>query len=131
MEIVGAQPFSDFSRDVQSGSSSLGSGWATQGHSQICPEATPHSYLGCVLRVIVLLQDEPLPQSEVQSAATTMLYCRDDIGKVMSVTWFPSGQKVQSFFHQTREFCFSYNPVLEVYRSLREKNNLINFGRRL
>ena len=25
-------------------------------------------YLGCVLRVVVLLEDEPLPQSEVQSA---------------------------------------------------------------
>ncbi len=43
----GVQPFSDLSRDVQSGSS-LGSGWATQGHPLLC-------YLGCVLRVIVLL----------------------------------------------------------------------------
>ena len=37
---VSAQPFSDLSRDVQK-DSSLGSSWATQGHSQSCPEATP------------------------------------------------------------------------------------------
>ena len=37
---VAAQLFSGLSRDVQSGSS-LGSGWATQGHSETCPEATP------------------------------------------------------------------------------------------
>ncbi len=47
MGTVGVQPFSDLSRDVQSGSS-LSSGWATQGHPLLC-------YLGCVLRVIVLL----------------------------------------------------------------------------
>ena len=39
MGSIGAQPFSDLSRDIQS-DSSLGSGWATQGHSQSCPEAT-------------------------------------------------------------------------------------------
>uniref|UniRef100_A0A8C4THF9 Formin 1 n=1 Tax=Erpetoichthys calabaricus TaxID=27687 RepID=A0A8C4THF9_ERPCA len=51
--------------DVQP-DSSLGSGWATQGHSQSCPEATP--LISCVLRVVVLLKDEPSPQSEVKSA---------------------------------------------------------------
>ena len=35
-----AQLFSGLSRDVGS-SSSPGSGWATQGHSETCPEATP------------------------------------------------------------------------------------------
>ena len=40
MGSIGAQPFSDLSRDVQS-SSTLGSGWATHGHWQSCPIATP------------------------------------------------------------------------------------------
>ena len=40
MGSVGAQPLSDPFRDVQ-WDSSLGSGWATLGHSQSCPEATP------------------------------------------------------------------------------------------
>lgn len=40
MGSVGAQPFSDLSRDVQL-DSGLGSGWATQGHSPSCSEATP------------------------------------------------------------------------------------------
>ena len=35
-----AQLFSGLSRDVQSGSSP-GSGWATQGNSEACPEDTP------------------------------------------------------------------------------------------
>jgi hypothetical protein len=37
---VAAQLFSGLSRDVRSGSNP-GSGWATQGHSETCPEATP------------------------------------------------------------------------------------------
>ena len=58
-----AQLFSGLSRDVRSGSS-LGSGWATQGHSEplLC------CCLDCVLRVVVLLEGEPSPQSEVLSA---------------------------------------------------------------
>ncbi len=43
MGSIGAQPFSDLSRDVQSGSSlgsSLGSSWTTQWHSQSCHKAT-------------------------------------------------------------------------------------------
>ena len=40
MESVAAQLFSGLSRDVRSGSSP-GSDWATQGHSETCPEATP------------------------------------------------------------------------------------------
>lgn len=40
MGSVSAQSFSYLSRDVQL-DLSLGSGWATQGHSQSCPEATP------------------------------------------------------------------------------------------
>ncbi|XP_051558506.1 complex I assembly factor TIMMDC1, mitochondrial isoform X1 [Myxocyprinus asiaticus] len=36
---VSGQPFSGLSRDVRLGSSP-GSGWATQGHSQSCPQAT-------------------------------------------------------------------------------------------
>ena len=54
--------FSDLSRDFQS-DSSLGSGWATQGHSQSCPEAPSliSWYLSCLLRVVVLLKDEPSP----------------------------------------------------------------------
>jgi hypothetical protein len=40
MGSIVAQLFSGLSRDVPSGSSP-GSGWATQGHSEICPEATP------------------------------------------------------------------------------------------
>ena len=37
---VAAKLFSGLSRDVRSGSRP-GSGWATQGHSEACPEATP------------------------------------------------------------------------------------------
>ena len=48
--------FSGLSKDVRPGSSP-GSGWATQGHSETC-----HA---CVLSVIVLLEGEPSPQSEV------------------------------------------------------------------
>ena len=44
---LAAQLFSRLSRDVRSGSSP-GSGWATQGHSETCPEATPA--LSCVTR---------------------------------------------------------------------------------
>ena len=40
MVSVAAQLFSGLSRNVWAGSS-LGSGWATQGHSGTCPEATP------------------------------------------------------------------------------------------
>ena len=36
--------------------------WATQGHSQSSPEATP-CYFGCVLGVVVLLEDETSPQN--------------------------------------------------------------------
>ena len=45
------------------------SGLATQGHSKTCSQASSAlSCLGCVLRVIVLLEGEPSPQSEVLSA---------------------------------------------------------------
>lgn len=40
--------------------------WATHGQSQSCPETTPW-YLGCVLRVVVLLKDDLLSQSEVKT----------------------------------------------------------------
>ena len=40
MGSIAAQLFSGLSRDVYSGSS-LGCGWASQGHSETCPEATP------------------------------------------------------------------------------------------
>jgi len=53
---VGAQQFSDLSRDVQSGSS-LGSSWATQGHSQSCP------WVSCVILAVCW---GSLPQSKVQ-----------------------------------------------------------------
>ena len=64
MGSIAAQLFSGLSRDVQSGSSP-GSGWATQGHSETCPEATP---VLCWLCVVVLLEGEPSPQSELLSA---------------------------------------------------------------
>jgi hypothetical protein len=67
MGSVAAQLFSGLSRDVRSGSSP-GSGWATQGHSETCPEATSALSFVCVLRVVVLLESESLPQSEVLSA---------------------------------------------------------------
>ena len=53
---IAAQTFSGLSRDVRSGSS-LGSGWAIQGQLLRC--------FGYVLRVVVLLEGEPLPLSEV------------------------------------------------------------------
>jgi hypothetical protein len=55
--------FSGLSRDVRSGSSP-GSGWC---QSRLVPKPLL-SCLGCVLRVIVLLECEPSPQSEVLSA---------------------------------------------------------------
>ena len=57
---IGEQPFSGLSRHLPCGSS-RGFEWATQGHSFLC-------CLGCVLRVFVLLEGEPLAQSEVLSA---------------------------------------------------------------
>ena len=65
MGSVAVQLFSGLSRDVLS-CLSPSSGWATQGHSETCPEAT--YFLGCVLRVVVLLEGEPSPQSEDLSA---------------------------------------------------------------
>ena len=65
MGSAAAQLFSGLSREVGSGSNP-GSGWAPQGHSETCPEVT--HCLGCVLRVVVLLEGEPSPQSEVLSA---------------------------------------------------------------
>ena len=70
---VTAQLFSGLSRDDRSGSS-LGSGWARQGHYETCPSIMSTcpkpllNCLGCVLRVVVLLEGKPLPQSEVLSA---------------------------------------------------------------
>uniref|UniRef100_A0AAZ3QKP1 UDENN domain-containing protein n=1 Tax=Oncorhynchus tshawytscha TaxID=74940 RepID=A0AAZ3QKP1_ONCTS len=52
---------------VQSGSSP-GSGWATQEHSERLVPKPLLPCLGCVLRVVVLLEGEPSPQSEVLSA---------------------------------------------------------------
>ena len=60
---VAAQLFSDLYREVRLGSS-VGSGWDTQGHSETKPLLC---CLGCVLRVIVLLEGEYSPQSEVLS----------------------------------------------------------------
>ena len=40
MDTIAAQLFSGLSRDVRSGLKT-GSGWATQGHSETCPEVTP------------------------------------------------------------------------------------------
>ena len=70
MGSVAAQLFSGLSRDVRS-DSSPGSSWATQGHSEnVWP--TPAIQLlrciGSVLRVVVLLEGEPSPQSAVLSA---------------------------------------------------------------
>ncbi len=54
--------FSGFSRNIWLGSSS-GCGWATQGHSQSCLQATL-----AVFRVTVLLEGKPSAQSEVLNA---------------------------------------------------------------
>ena len=71
MGSVAVQLFSGLSRDVQSGSSPS-SGWATQGYSETCPEATT-ACLGCVLMVIVLLEGKPSSQSEVLTALEQVL----------------------------------------------------------
>uniref|UniRef100_A0AAZ3RZN0 UDENN domain-containing protein n=1 Tax=Oncorhynchus tshawytscha TaxID=74940 RepID=A0AAZ3RZN0_ONCTS len=60
---LSSQPFPN----VQSGSSP-GSGWATQEHSERLVPKPLLPCLGCVLRVVVLLEGEPSPQSEVLSA---------------------------------------------------------------
>ena len=71
---VTAQLFSAISRDVRSGSSP-GSGWAIQGYSKTCPEATP-ALFGCVLMVIVLLQNflGTLPHMRPRHNPVTELY---------------------------------------------------------
>ena len=66
MGSVAAQQFSGLSRDVRSGSSS-GSGWALKDIQRLVPKLLLHC-LGCVLRVIVLLEGEPSSQSEVLNA---------------------------------------------------------------
>ena len=47
--------------------SSPGSGWATQGLQRLVQKPFLRC-LGCVLRVVVLLEGEPSPESEVLSA---------------------------------------------------------------
>ena len=66
MGSIAAQLFSGLSRDVRSGSSP-GCGWVTQGHSETFPKPLLRC-LGCVLRVVVLLEGEHLYHSEVLSA---------------------------------------------------------------
>ena len=61
---VASPLFSGLSRDVQSGSSP-GSGWATHGHSETCPKATPKLSW---LKVVVLVEGDHFPLSEVLSA---------------------------------------------------------------
>ena len=62
---IAAQLFSGHSRDVRSGSS-LGSGWDPQDIQRLVLMPLLHC-LSCVLRVVVLLEGEPSPQSEVLS----------------------------------------------------------------
>ena len=144
----GCTAFSGLSRDVRSGSSP-GSGRATQGHCETCPEATT-ACPGCVLRVVVLLEGEHLPQSEVLSALE-QVFIKDlsilapfifpliltsltvpDAEKHPNSMMLPpicqvsskreawhSGQRVQSWFHQTREYCFSWSESLLVFNSKR------------
>ena len=47
------------------------------------------------------------PSPPKHDAATTMLQHLDGIGQVMSGAWFLSDMTVDSWFHQTTEFCFS------------------------
>ena len=61
-----AQIFSGLSRDVRSGSSP-GSGWATQGHTETCPDAT-YALSWLCAKIVVLLEGEPSPQAEVLRA---------------------------------------------------------------
>ena len=65
MGSVDAQLFSGFSRDVRSGISQ-NSGWAELIQRLVLKPLL--RCVGCVLRVIVLLEVEPSPQSEVLSA---------------------------------------------------------------
>ena len=66
MGSIAAQLFSGLSRDVRLGSSS-GSGWALKDIQRLVPKLLLHC-LGCELRVVVLLEGEPSPQSEVLSS---------------------------------------------------------------
>ena len=66
MGSVAVQLFTGLSSDVQLGSSP-GSGWATQGHSESRVLKPLLHWLGCVLRVVVLMEVEPSPQFEVLS----------------------------------------------------------------
>ena len=65
MGSVATQIFSGLYRDVQSGSSPALA--RPLKDLDTCPEAIP-ALSWCVLRVVILLEGEPVPQSEVLSA---------------------------------------------------------------
>ena len=71
MGSVAAQLFSGLSRDVRSGSSSA-LAWPLKDIQRLVPKLLLRC-LGCVLRVVVLLESESSPQSEVLSALEQVL----------------------------------------------------------
>ena len=89
-----AQLFSGLSRDVRLGSSP-GSGWATQGHSETCLEATP--VFSVCLGSLSCWKVNLCPSLR----SPTLLHCRDGFGQVMSSAWFPPGVM---FGIQAKEF---------------------------
>ena len=134
MGSVTAQLFSGRCRNVRS-VSSPSSGWATQGHSETCPEAVALTVclgsLSCckgksALDQVIIkdhsvlcsfhlcLDPDKSPSScrwktsPQHDADTNMLHCKDGARFPPDVTW-NSGQKVQSWCHQTRESCFSWS----------------------
>ena len=100
MGSIVTQLISGLSRDVRSGSSP-GSGWATQGHSETCPEYnTLLCCIGCVLRVVVLLEGEPSPQSEDLSALQKVfikdlsVLCFVHLASILTSLQFPAAEKL-------------------------------------
>ena len=124
MGSIAAQLFSGLSRDVGSGSSP-----ALAGPLEDIQRLVPKPLLRCLgwvlFRVMVQLEGEPSPQSDVLSGLE-QVFIKDLIAPFIFpsiLTSFPvpawchvssrrdswhSGQRVQSWFHQTRESCFSW-----------------------
>jgi hypothetical protein len=101
MGSVAAQLFSGLSRDFRSGSSP-----ALDGPLKYIQRLVPKPLLrclGCVLRVIVLLEGEPLPQSEVLSALEQVSVKSQYLQYVNKVCFL-----ILNIFAKIQKLCFCF-----------------------